>query len=153
MRVTLKKNIFFGALFSLVITVGTIAPASSHSGGLDSQGGHNCRVGSCAGTYHCHQAWGPACGGRVSGTQGTIKKFKSIVPRCAEDSSETLTRENIAMIQSKLKSRGFSPGSIDGNYGTSTRNALNKFEAKNGLSRSPKNSIETSSIEELGANC
>lgn len=36
-------------------------PASAHGGGLDWQGGHNCRVGSCAGTYHCHQARGGIC--------------------------------------------------------------------------------------------
>jgi len=38
----------------------------AHGGRLDSQGGHNCRVKSCAGTYHCHQALGPACGGSSS---------------------------------------------------------------------------------------
>ena len=37
------------------------APASAHGGGLDWQGGHNCRVGSCAGTYHCHQPRGGIC--------------------------------------------------------------------------------------------
>ena len=30
--------------------------AFGHGGGLDSSGGHNCYVGSCAGTYHNHQS-------------------------------------------------------------------------------------------------
>ena len=31
-----------------------IKPALAHGGGLDSDGGHNCYVGSCEGTYHFH---------------------------------------------------------------------------------------------------
>ena len=31
-----------------------IKPAFAHGGGLDSDGGHNCYVGSCEGTYHFH---------------------------------------------------------------------------------------------------
>jgi hypothetical protein len=49
------------ALLVGILTFGTIAPASAHGGGLDWQGGHNCRVGSCAGTYHCHQARAGIC--------------------------------------------------------------------------------------------
>jgi hypothetical protein len=52
-----KTTTFFLSL--LLIAVPTAV--SAHSGGLDSQGGHNCRVGSCAGTYHCHQPRGPVC--------------------------------------------------------------------------------------------
>jgi hypothetical protein len=43
------------------ISLTTPSIVFAHGGRLDSQGGHNCRVGSCAGTYHCHQALGPAC--------------------------------------------------------------------------------------------
>ena len=35
------------------------ASVSAHSGRTDSRGGHNCNVGSCAGTYHYHNG-GPA---------------------------------------------------------------------------------------------
>lgn len=49
------------ALIVGILTFGTIAPASAHGGGLDWQGGHNCRVGSCVGTYHCHQARAGVC--------------------------------------------------------------------------------------------
>ena len=36
-------------------------PASAHGGGLDWQGGHNRRAGSCAGKYCCHQPRGGIC--------------------------------------------------------------------------------------------
>ncbi len=42
----------------LIISPGV---ANAHGGGLDRQGGHNCRVGSCAGTYHCHQPRSEFC--------------------------------------------------------------------------------------------
>lgn len=38
-----------------------VAPVQAHGGGIDWQGGHNCNVGSCAGTYHCHQARAGVC--------------------------------------------------------------------------------------------
>lgn len=44
-----------------IFTVGLAGPVQAHGGGLDWQGGHNCRVGSCAGTYHCHQPRGGIC--------------------------------------------------------------------------------------------
>ncbi len=56
------KKIGFVAAFALGISLTTPSIVFAHSGRLDSQGGHNCRDGSCAGTYHCHQALGPACG-------------------------------------------------------------------------------------------
>ena len=49
------------AMISVALTFGTLGPANGHGGGLDWQGGHNCRVGSCAGTYHCHQARAGIC--------------------------------------------------------------------------------------------
>jgi len=49
----------FTILFVVVsmITVGTSSVAVGHSGRTDSYGGHNCYVGSCAGTYHYHGDW------------------------------------------------------------------------------------------------
>jgi len=46
------------ALGAALLTAG---PVQAHGGGLDWQGGHNCNVGSCAGTYHCHQPRGGIC--------------------------------------------------------------------------------------------
>lgn len=42
---------------------------SAHGGGLNSAGCHNCNVGSCAGTYHCHRGGG---GGGTGGTTGPV---------------------------------------------------------------------------------
>ena len=44
--------IAFSASFAPIV-------ASAHGGGLDSNGGHNCYVGACAGTYHYHRS-GPS---------------------------------------------------------------------------------------------
>lgn len=55
------KKLIVIAGFALVASVFTAVPVQAHGGGLDWQGGHNCRVGSCAGTYHCHQARGGVC--------------------------------------------------------------------------------------------
>src|SRR5687767_560343 len=56
------------AMFFLAVP----APAYSHPGGLDSNGGHHCRAagynsGQCAplNAYHCHQ---PPCGGATAPT-------------------------------------------------------------------------------------
>ncbi|NCS97224.1 MAG: YHYH domain-containing protein [Candidatus Pacebacteria bacterium] len=45
------KNIL---ILSLVILFSSSMSALAHSGRTDSSGGHNCNVGSCAGTYHYH---------------------------------------------------------------------------------------------------
>jgi hypothetical protein len=70
----MKKVTVFAAGFFL--TLGTISPAYSHGGGLDWQGGHNCRVGSCAGTYHCHQARAGVCAPASKSTKKSPKKNK-----------------------------------------------------------------------------
>lgn len=53
----------FLLLLSLVSLV-ALAPSmvSAHGGGLDSNGGHNCNVGPCAGTYHYHGGGGSNIG-------------------------------------------------------------------------------------------
>lgn len=139
-------------VFSWFLVLGLFAglnPALGHGGGLDSQGGHNCRVGSCAGTYHCHQARGPACGG---GAAVTLPK-KTITPKCVVENEKSLSTENIAFIQAKLKAKGFNPGAIDGNYGGSSKKALNAFERKYKLQISAGDSINNESMKTLGVNC
>jgi hypothetical protein len=61
-----SKRIILLSSLALGISLTTPSIVFAHGGRLDSQGGHNCRVGSCAGTYHCHQALGPACGSSKS---------------------------------------------------------------------------------------
>ena len=140
---------FLILIASLVLSVVTGISANAHGGGLDSDGGHNCRVGSCAGTYHCHQAWGPGCGG---GSAATLPK-KTITPECIVESEKSLSAENIAFLQKKLKSKGFNPGTIDGNYGGSSKKALNGYEKKNKLQLSTGTSINNASMKLLGVNC
>ena len=142
------RRIFIGMLVTLSLILGA-NPSIGHGGGLDSQGGHNCRVGSCAGTYHCHQAWGPACGG---GTSAPLPK-NTLTPKCVIESEKSLSSENIAYLQSKLKNKGFNPGTIDGNYGVSSKKALNAYEKKNKLQLSTGTSINNASMKLLGVNC
>ena len=58
------------------------APAQAHGGGLDWQGGHNCYVASCAGTYHCHQPRGGICA-------ASSKPPKSTKPKSSSESFST----------------------------------------------------------------
>lgn len=132
----------------MALTMGT-NPSFGHGGGLDSDGGHNCRVGSCAGTYHCHQAWGQACGG---GPAANLPR-KSITPKCIVESASSLSVNNIAMVQIKLKSKGFNPGTIDGSYGDGSKKALNNYEKKNKLITSTGSRINSETLEHLGVNC
>lgn len=142
------RRIFLSILVTLSLILGA-NPSIGHGGGLDSQGGHNCRVGSCAGTYHCHQAWGPACGG---GTSAPLPK-NTLTPKCVIESEKSLSSENIAFLQKKLKGKGFNPGAIDGNYGGSSQKALNAYEKKNKLQLSTGTSVNNASMKLLGVNC
>lgn len=38
----------------LVLFIFSVGTANAHSGRTDANGGHNCNVGACAGTYHYH---------------------------------------------------------------------------------------------------
>ena len=42
-------------LITLTSLFAVSSSANAHGGGLDGNGGHNCYVGSCAGTYHYHR--------------------------------------------------------------------------------------------------
>ena len=48
-KVLLLLPILLGVFFAL-----NYGSVNAHSGRTDSSGGHNCNVGSCAGTYHYH---------------------------------------------------------------------------------------------------
>ncbi len=51
-RRIMKIKVILFTLLALIIL--TPISVSAHSGRTDSSGGHNCRVGACAGTYHYH---------------------------------------------------------------------------------------------------
>lgn len=48
-------------LVTLFAIISSFTPVNSHGGRIDSRGGHNCKSGSCAGTYHCHQPLSDYC--------------------------------------------------------------------------------------------
>lgn len=81
-----------------------------HSGRTDSSGGHNCRVGSCAGTYHYHNG-GPAY----------------TAPRVQGD-------PNVKILQEKLNYlfEG-NPVTVDGVYGSNTKRAVEIIQGQEGL--------------------
>jgi hypothetical protein len=80
MRSKISRKVFFSILLALGVSLTTPSTAISHGGGLDWQGGHNCRVGSCAGTYHCHQARGGVCAPANKSPNKTPGKSKNKTP-------------------------------------------------------------------------
>jgi len=68
----MKKRFLVLLVAISVVLGGFSSVAGGHSGRTDSQGGHNCYVGSCAGTYHFHSKWTPA--------PATVPKVKTPVP-------------------------------------------------------------------------
>ena len=58
-RLPIKLNTYVVAVVSAFL-LGNMSSTMvlAHGGGLDQSGGHNCYVGSCAGTYHYHRGSG-----------------------------------------------------------------------------------------------
>jgi hypothetical protein len=152
----MEKRISSG-LYTVVLTAilmfGTSVPGFAHSGGLDWQGGHNCRVGSCAGTYHCHQARAGTCAPSANLPKTGPKISKKVPVQCIEESDENLSRNQVAMIQFRLNSLGYNAGSQDGSFGSVTILALNKFEKSSNLKKSTSSLIQNETLEVLGAMC
>ena len=158
MRVKQLVGLFLiaGALMFAPVSALMVAPvraAVSHGGGLDSDGGHNCNVGSCSGTYHCHQSWGPGCGGGGSNYSNSYSPPAITIASCVDISGGSFTDSEIAKIQKALKSGGYKSGPIDGSYGRQTRLALNRFEKRKGLKLSSGRSLYLNSIKRLGVAC
>ena len=136
------------AAFVLMFAVVPSPVVSAHGGGLDGSGGHNCNVGSCAGTYHCHRpSWG--CGGGYQFASPT-----PVLPSiCVSLFSSKMSKSDVLLIQMRLSLNGSNPGSLDGIFGSKTQAAINKYEAIYGLQRSPKNSIYHSTLKHLNVDC
>lgn len=141
------------AMAVAILTLGSPVPSYSHGGGLDWQGGHNCRVGSCAGTYHCHQARGGACAPSTDLPKTKPRVSQKVSTQCIQETDENLNRNQLAMIQFKLNSLGYQAGTQDGKYGSLTIKALNKFETDYKLKKSSKSIIENETLEVLGTIC
>ncbi len=163
------RHSIVAAILALVLASGFGLPsggnqAMAHGGGLDSNGGHNCYVSACAGTYHCHQSRGPRCGGGSNQSAGTSTATRPpttapvkpgvALPRCVKTVGYgEYTRGEIGLIQSALRGFGYQPGPIDGIFGRMTRGALNAFERARGLSSSTSNTIFIASVVSLRISC
>lgn len=142
-------------ILALVITViltmfggGLSSPVSAHGGGLDGNGGHNCNVGACAGTYHCHRA---PCGGirpaptlpptwtptpvttvapRITSppTTGAPQPTTTVLRKasCVSMTLESYSKAETVLLQETLARDGFYPHSIDGIFGDGTTNAVRR---------------------------
>lgn len=90
------------ARLSLVVILASgfsLVPASStsaHGGGLDSDGGHNCYVNYCAGTYYCHQARGPRCQ-LLSQPMVTTRAFDGPREQVAVGNEESVTSDEMGL--------------------------------------------------------
>ena len=127
----------------------SVTSVSAHGGGLDGDGGHNCRVGSCAGTYHCHQSRGPRCGG------GSTYTTKPTTPAafCISRYSARMSYSETRLMQVALFLEGFSPGPIDGIFGNRTSKAIRRYEIANGLKVSPNKQVYWTTLSHLGIDC
>jgi hypothetical protein len=143
----MRTNKFVTAL--MLIFVFLPAPVvSAHGGGLDSSGGHNCNVGSCAGTYHCHRpSWGCGVGYSKPSYTPVIPSF------CVSLTGQYLTVAEVQRIEFALLSKGFNPGPIDGAIGRVTSRAINQFENSRGLAVSSQGRIYHGTISALGIAC
>lgn len=146
-----RPKVFSPVLVALALVLCLLAgvsPLSAHGGGLDSDGGHNCNVGSCAGTYHCHQARGPGCGGGGGGSRRAPSPSL-----CVNLSKTYLSSADISLIELSLVLKGFNPGPIDGVIGRVTSRAINSYETSRGLMKSPLRKIRVATINSLGIAC
>lgn len=125
-----------------------VSVANGHGGGLDSDGGHNCYVGSCAGTYHYHRPTGSVYGGSYSYVSPA---FCVTVP--VAGGNRTLNRSEVALIQFELLMDGFNPGPVDGILGYRTSGAIRAYEKYYGLSVSPNLRIYWATVYHMGIEC
>jgi hypothetical protein len=101
----------FLLLFAILLLLIFCTPKiSAHSGRTDSSGGHNCYVGSCAGTYHYHNGGGGASNNFNEMTQGI------------DAGEEYAENENRARIESSATAEGNHEGRDDGLAGKTASN-------------------------------
>lgn len=143
-----RKRVIAPVLAGMLLLV-PAAPAQAHGGGLDSDGGHNCNVGSCAGTYHCHQSRGPRCGGGIKSQP--LPNTPSL-SRCVTLGTE-LTPQEVRLIQLALMADGFDPGPLDGVFGRRTSLAINAYELTYRLRLSPIRRVYYATLIHLGIAC
>lgn len=139
-------------LTTLVSSYHLPAAVMAHSGGTDAWG---CHAGSRP--YHCHTPkrnnnW--TSDNWTSNSGSSSYGYQQIDPSiCITSTATTLSRADIALVQTLLILKGFEPGPIDGNYGRRTRAALNRFESRNNLAKSRGQYLRNRSLSKLGASC
>ena len=141
----MKRFRLFVVVASLMLTAGTPSSlVSAHGGGLDSDGGHNCYVGSCAGTYHCHR-----CGG-----SSTYTYKPAITPAfCIALTSARMSSSEVRLMQGALFFKGFNPGPLDGIFGNATSYAIKRYEIAYGLQISPNKRVYWTTLSHLSIDC
>lgn len=122
----MKKYIII-LIFSFAVIPSNI---QAHSGRTDSSGGHNCRTGSCAGTYHYHNG-------------GYLPTYS---PYVAPKKTPTYSKQTKEVQQKLNKIYGYLLYE-DGKLGSTTKNAIEKFQRDSKLSVT--GSINTETIEAL----
>jgi hypothetical protein len=144
------------ALVTSMATISTEQKSNAHSGGTDSSGCHTCRTncpsyGLAYGEYHCHNPKNYSNNSFGSSGWGWTP---TLVPSvCISYSATELTREDVALVQTILREKGYRPGPIDGYYGTKSRAALNRYESKWRLKTSKGSVLRNASLKKLGAFC
>jgi hypothetical protein len=84
-------------LFFLGVALAFTGTTHAHSGRTDANGGHNCYVGACAGTYHYHNGGGYtppstpdyAAQGRVNGQAHAAREAENIRIRARDNGYQT----------------------------------------------------------------
>jgi len=150
-------------------------PVQAHGGGLDGDGGHNCRVGSCAGTYHCHRYYGGRCtrtspatttttprrstsSGTSSSTSSSASSTattstRSVRPAACVNPTAGLSQSEIARLQTALKDIDAYRYEIDGKYGAGTSAAVARAAASFSLVITDPGEPSTQLLEALGVSC
>ena len=105
------KKLFIAIFIVLTSLFATYNPTNAHGGGLDGSGGHNCYVGSCAGTYHYHRNY----------------SYRPIVPYAPMayciSHGDGYTISELKYLQFQMKLYGYYSGPIDGIWGPKSSSA------------------------------
>ena len=109
------KKLFIVISIVLTSLFATYNPTNAHGGGLDGSGGHNCYVGSCAGTYHYHRN----------------HSYRPIVPYAPMayciSHGDGYTISELKYLQFQMKLYGYYSARIDGIWGPKSSSAYKRI--------------------------
>lgn len=111
MSIQLLTKMRFMLVIVLFIFAFLPATANAHSGRTDANGGHNCNVGACAGTYHYHNGGG---GSAAPSTPNYIEQGTS--------SGKAHAQREAVNIRTKTTSSGYQAGYSAGISGAAANN-------------------------------